>query len=284
MEWSRIFAFVLLRIGNLVLIAVLAFIIYILITIVIDYPILRPSFIDRYRRVPQIDALLNSRAALSNLFLILFSTIGTLYSILYRVSIDYQLALSAVLLLLFYLIRWHPKPNSGLPTFVYLLVCLFVSSIRISNQQRYDLFNDNWLFVLSLVLSLLFAAGWIVLKIRRVPPRSTTRQWHFSLITVTSVFFIRYFEIALTTINCQYDPIKTNVIYTATVVSIYEPYKEEYHLCLSYPHKGSERNILMRVHPAIYKKAVVGSKIDIHLHTGLLGWPWYHDDIHTRHP
>lgn len=280
---ASIFVNFLLIVGNILLIAALLYLLYVFASVIMPETFKRPQFVERYREIASLDSLFNAPSSRGNCYLILLTTLATLFGLIFRISISAQLILSGVLLVFFYLIRWQHHANSGLPTFIYVMICLFISTIRISFLQHYALFNAVWPFVLAVLLSLLFTAGWIMLKIRRVPVGSSSREWHTSLIVVTSILFFQHFHVALKTINCQYDPIHENVVYSATVHEICPAYGNSYTLSLTYEHKGKSYGVFMPVHQLIHQKVAVGDTLSLHLHPGLLGWPWYHDDIHTRH-
>lgn len=281
--WASILVNILLIVGNILLITTLLYLLYVFASVIMPETFKRLQFIERYREVASLDSLFNAPSSRSNYYLILLTTLSLLFSIIFRISISAQLILSGVLLVFFYLIRWQHHANSGLPTFIYVMICLFISTIRISFLQHYALFNGVWPFVLAVLLSLLFTAGWIMLKIRRIPVGSSSSEWHTSLIVVTSILFFQHFHVALKTINCQYDPIHENVVYSATVHEKCTPYSNRYVLSLTYTHNDKEYGVFMPVHPLVHEKVSVGSTLSIHLHPGLLGWPWYHDDIHTRY-
>ncbi|MFD2555232.1 hypothetical protein [Sphingobacterium tabacisoli] len=281
--WARILVNFLLIVGNILLITALLCLLYVLVSVIMPENFKRPEFLERYREIASLDSLFNAPSSRGNCYLILLTTLATLFGLLFRISISAQLILSGVLLIFFYLIHWQHHANSGLPTFIYVMICLFISTIRISFLQQYELFNAGWPFLLAVLLSLLFTAGWVMLKIRRIPVGSSSREWHISLIVVTSILFFQHFHVALKTINCQYDPIHENVVYSATVYEKCAPYNNRYLLSLTYMHKGKEYGVLMPVHELAYQQVSVGNTLSIHLHPGLLGWPWYHDDIHTRY-
>lgn len=268
--------------GHLILILLLLYFCYVTFSILNNFPIARPAFFDRWLRIPQLHALVLSASAQRNRYLVLFATLGTLIFVFYWTTVTAVLYWSAALLLFIYLIRWKNSPNSGVPTLAYLSFCVLLCIISLYRQQNYSLFAHGMPMVFAVLCSLLFVGAWLLLKIRRVPSGSTVQEWHISLLTLGSFAFAYYFFVVLSTLNCYYDPMTEHTHYTATVLDKVDPYDGKYHLCVAFEHDQKGTGTLMRVPPNIYKKVQIGGTIRMHLHPGVFGWAWHHDNMHTR--
>lgn len=282
-ESHQIISYSLLSLGNLILITVHSLLIYALLTIIFLRPKRSPAFVEDYKEIPELEALFHSKAGYRNLYLVLTAILFVLYSIYSQPSINSQLALCLVLLVYFYLIRWQEKPNSGIPTFVVLFICLIISTFRLSNLHLYEILTFSSPFFVAVLLSLLFTSAWVILQVR-YKPSSSSKEWYVILIVVSSVFFIPYFQSLLTVINCQYAPKQPHqkIVYEATVHDICPPAGNSYTLALTYMQQGRQRGVLLPVQRQVYHNATIGDKINIHLYSGLFGWSWFQHYSHLQ--
>lgn len=243
-------------------------------------------FLPRYKKdfIPRfllLHFLRLSRSA-RNTYLFLLSTIGSLWILFFCNEVTVVIAWSFILLFTSYSVQWVGARKSVWLILATLYVFIFGCTIKLVMLQNYHLFQDDGLFSIAACCTLLFTIGWLILY-RRIRREINWRKEHFSsLIAINTAFMLHYFQIVLTTVNCYYDPLLERVSYTVTVEEIYPAYQNHYDLCLSYKADRRPHYISMPVSPLIHASAMRGTKLRVQVHTGLLGWTWYHNDIHTR--
>ncbi|TYR34684.1 hypothetical protein FXV77_14530 [Sphingobacterium phlebotomi] len=271
-----------LLLGNSSLIVALLGIIYLLYAKVCGLPIPNKGPLSYVLDAPNLRQAFDFGVSLRNTYVVLIALPTTFYALFLQASTMVTLICSIAILLLIYLVKAHHNIKNGITTLAILILLLFCFNVKLTSLQNYSLLGDATPLVLSFCVSLLFAAS-MGIRHRRFYEIDKKKHPNESLMVpltiMTAVLFCFYFQTVLLTINCHFAPRTGGENYRATVYA-----KCPIHdLHLKYKKNGKEKYAVIEVHPKLFHRVQEGDTIKLHLHSGRLGWPWYHDHISKRY-
>lgn len=167
--------------------------------------------------------------------------------------------------------------------FSVFFVCVLISSIALFDRLPYQLLISSqpfWTalkqgipiaFVICVLAHLFFWKKIGLIKLYGI---------QFPIMIIACIWYIRMLLILG---NCQHTPDAKNVQITAIVVQKCPVCCDIHELLLSFAYEGRQYQMPIDVHPKLYEKAKEGDKLNLHLHPGVYGWPWYHKDIKRRY-
>lgn len=271
-----------LLLGNISLILFLLSIVYLLYATVCGLPIPNKGPLSFILDDPNLRQAFNFGVSMRNTYILLIALPTTFYALFLQVSTTITLLCSIAILLLIYLVEARKNIKNGITTLAILILLLFSFNIKLSSLQNYSLLGDSTPQVLSFCVSLLFAAS-MAIRHRRFyvvdKKRHPNEPLMVPLTMMTAVLFCFYFQAVLLTINCHFAPRNGGENYSA-VVNLKCPIHD---LHLTYQKNGKEKYAVIEVHPKLFHRVKEGDTIKLHLHSGRLGWPWYHDHISKRY-
>lgn len=271
-----------LLLGNTSLIVVLLGIIYLLYAKVCGLPIPNKRPLSSILDAPNLRQAFDFGVSMRNTYVLLIALPTTFYALFLQVSTIVTLLCSIAILLLIYLVEARTNIKNGITTLSILILLLFCFNVKLTSLQDYSLLGDATPLVLSFCVSLLFAAS-MGIRHRRFYEIDKKKHPNESLMVpltiMTAVLFCFYFQTVLLTINCHFAPRTGGENYRATV-HLKCPIHD---LHLKYQKNGKEKYAVIEVHPKLFHLVKEGDTIKLHLHSGRLGWPWYHDHISKRY-
>lgn len=235
-----------------------------------------------FRKEPDIRALLEIGTSTSNRNILLMAVNTALYIFFFSHTVPVLLSLSLILFALLYLVHWQPGCRSIFPTLSILSVLLFLSALKLKAQQNYELLDSRASLFISLAFSLLFAALWLLRYKARIQKKANSYRWVGTLIVCLGLAFLFYFYAILSTLNCYFDPMQKGVNYPIRVEEKCPVANNAFQIAFSYHENGKKKYSLLPVSPILHYRLAVGDTLQLHLHPGRLGWPWYHDSIDKR--
>lgn len=170
-----------------------------------------------------------------------------------------------------------------LQLFFVFFICIQISSIALFDRLPYELllgsqpFGPAFIHALPAALLCCAAANILLLKHVNIVKLYTVQ---FPIMLIACTWYIR---MVLILNNCQHTPDAKNVQITAVVVQKCPVCCDIHELLLSFSYEGRQYQLPMDVHPKLYEKAKEGDKLNLRLHPGVYGWPWYHKDIKRRY-
>lgn len=277
MLWKSI-----LLLGNISLILFLLSIVYLLYAKICGLPIPNKGPISFILDDPNLRQAFDFGVSMRNTYVLLIALPTTFYALFLQFSTIVTLLCSVAILLLIYLVEARNNIKNGITTLAILTLLLFCFNIKLTSFQNYGLLGDSTPRVLSFCISFFFAAS-MAFRHRRFyvidKKRPSQESWMVPLTIMTAVLFCIYFETVLLTINCHFAPRNGGENYSA-VVDLKCPITD---LHLKYQKNGKEKYAVIEVHPKLFHRVKEGDTIKLHLHSGRLGWPWYHDHISKRY-
>ncbi|NGM65417.1 hypothetical protein [Sphingobacterium sp. SGR-19] len=270
-----------LLLGNTSLIVALLGIMYLLYAKVCGLPIPNKGPLSSILDAPNLRQAFDFSVSLRNTYVLLIALPTTFYALFLQASTIVTLLCSIAILLLIYLVEAHKNIKNGITTLAILVLLFFCFNVKLTSLQNYSLLGDSSPEVLSFCVSFVFATS-MAIRHRRfyaVDKKSPSKEsWMVPLTIMTAVLFCFYFQTVLLTINCHFAP-RGGENYRAMVYA-----KCPIHdLHLKYQKNGKEKYAVIEVHPKLFHRVQEGDTIKLHLHTGRLGWPWYHDHISKRY-
>lgn len=273
---------IILLLGNTSLILFLLSIVYLLYAKVCGLPIPNKGLLSSILDTPNLRQAFDFSVSIRNTYVLLIALPTTFYALFLQVSTIVTLLCSIALLLLIYLVEAHKNIKNGITTLAILILLLFCFNVKLTSLQNYSLLGDATPVILSFCVSLLFAAS-MGIRHRRFYEIDKKKYPNESLMVpltiMTAVLFCFYFRTVLLTINCHFAPRNGGENYQA-VVQLKCPIHD---LHLKYKKNGKEKYAVIEVHPKLFHRVQEGDVIKLHLHSGRLGWPWYHDHISKRY-
>lgn len=272
---------IILLLGNISLILFLLSIVYLLYAKVCGLPIPNKGPLSSILDTPNLRQAFDFSVSIRNTYVLLIALPTTFYALFLQVSTIVTLLCSIAILLLIYLVEAHKNIKNGITTLAILILLLFCFNVKLTSLQNYSLLGDATPLILSFCVSLLFAAS-MGIRHRRfyeIEKRYPNESLMVPLTIMTAVLFCFYFQTVLLTINCHFAPRNGGENYQA-VVQLKCPIHD---LHLKYKKNGKEKHAVIEVHPKLFHRVKEGDTIKLHLHSGRLGWPWYHDHISKRY-
>lgn len=217
-----------------------------------------------------------------NYVFIAIAVLITLYGIFGATTHDHRVYSIGVLILLIPFLEIRNRARV-MQLFVIFFICIQVSSIALFDRLPYQLLISSqpfWIavkkgipiaFVICVLAHLFFWKKIGLTKLYGI---------QFPIMIIASIWYIRT---VLILNNCQHTPGTANVQITAIVVQKCPVCCDIHELLLSFAYEGRWYQMPMDVHPKIYEKVKEGDKLDLRLHPGVYGWPWYHKDIKRRY-
>lgn len=271
-----------LLLGNISLILFLTCIAYLLYVKMCGFPIPKRGPLSFILDDPNLRQALDFGVSMRNTYLLLIGLPTTFYAIFLQRSTTVTLFASLLVLLSIYLIDHRKSIQNAASTVIILIVLLFCFTLKLISLQDYSLLGAYTPNVLSFFVSLLFAAS-LAIRYRRFyeidHKRHPNESRMIPLTMMTALLFGIYFHTVLLTVNCHFAPRSSGENYRA-VVDLKCPMTD---LHLKYQKNGKEKYAIIEVHPKLFDRVKEGDTIKLHLHSGRLGWAWYHDHISKRY-
>ncbi|PRD48531.1 hypothetical protein [Sphingobacterium haloxyli] len=271
-----------LLLANTSLIVALLGIVYLLYAKVCGLPIPKKGPLSYVLDAPNLRQAFDFGVSIRNTYVLLIALPTTFYALFLQASTMVILICSIAILLLIYLVEARHNIKNGITTLAILVLLLFCFNVKLTSLQNYSLLGNSTPRVLSFCISFFFAAS-MAFRHRRFyvidKKRPSKESWMVPLTIMTAVLFCIYFQTVLLTINCHFAPRTGGENYRATV-HLKCPIHD---LHLKYQKNGKEKYAVIEVHPKLFHRVQEGDTIKLHLHTGRLGWPWYHDHISKRY-
>jgi hypothetical protein len=102
----------------------------------------------------------------------------------------------------------------------------------------------------------------------------------FPLMLLACTWYIR---MNLIMNNCKHVDSPKAVYIQAEVVQKCPVCCDIHELLIAFRYEGEEYQLPIDVHPKTFEQAKEGGKLNITLHPGVYGWPWYHKNIKRRY-
>lgn len=217
-----------------------------------------------------------------NLILIVIALVVTLYASLLAPAFYLKVYSIGVLVLLipFLEIRSH---HVVLQLFALFLICIQVCSIAVYDRLPYELLLSAQPLKPAFKYALPIAFGscliahiifikrtkWITLYAIQLPLMLLACTWYIRMNLIMN--------------NCRHIANGKPVYIEAEVVQKCPVCCNIHELLVSFTYEGAEYQLPIDVHPKTYEQAKEGGKLNMTLHAGVYGWPWYHKDIKRRY-
>lgn len=224
-----------------------------------------------------------------NTYILLLAALGSYYMLFLQHSQNFDFYWALFFPLPILLVNWRSAQKYVLYVLGILGVLAFICTIKLNIQYNAYLLSSLPPFFSASLLSYLLVGLWVHYHVKRVPDHKSLLEYRLVLTFLLGTLCIFYFYSMLTVINCRYDSKKSAVKYKAIVMEKCPPYGD-YTLSLSYQKGDRFRGMLLPVSARFYHQIKEGDTITLQLHSGLFGWPWYHDgmgkrDVHRKqHP
>lgn len=278
---SALIGQVILLLSNLSLIFFLLLLCYILFAFLEDLPIPFRKKLALLTAMPNLRQAFNFRASVRNSYIMLLALPACFYGLVMQRSVSVTLGIGLLPLLLLYAIKFKSNKQNGLLTAISLVLLLVFCLLRLRSFQNYSLLsslNANGMgLAISFVLAILLAIRYRSLA-KPHNSKAPKASILFPFLSLATALIGVYCSCILTVVNCHYAPPGADN-YNARVV-LKSPITT---LQLSYIQNGKKKYASIEVHPKLFHRVEEGDNIQLHLHRGRLGWPWYHDDISKRY-